>query len=72
MGFEITLEELKEIRGENTIGKPHFVRIFLKKNYIKTKNEMFDRFFNQPPLNKYKKSSYLPNNVITQNTHLNK
>lgn len=65
MGYEITLDELKEISGGNTIGKPHFARVFLKKNYIKTKNEMFDRFFNQPPLNKYQKSSYTPKDVIT-------
>ena len=65
MGYEITLNELKEISGGNTIGKPHFARIFLKKNYIKTKSEMFDRFFNQPPLSKYKKFSYSPKDVIT-------
>ena len=65
MGYEITLDELKEISGGNTIGKPHFARIFLKKNYIKTKSEMFDRFFNQPPLSKYKKFSYSPIYVIT-------
>lgn len=65
MGYEITLDELKEISGGNTIGKPHFARIFLKKNYIQTKNEMFDRFFNQPPLNQYQKSSYTPQDVIT-------
>ena len=65
MGYEITLDELKEISGGNTIGKPHFARIFLKKNYIKTKSEMFDRFFNQPPLSKYKKFSYSPKDVIT-------
>lgn len=64
MGFEITLEELKEISGGKTIGKPHFARIFLKKNYIKTKEEMFDKYFNRPPLNKFEKSSCTPEEII--------
>ena len=64
MGFEITLEELKEVSNGKTIGKPHFAKIFLKKKYIETKEEMFDKYFNQPPLNKYKKGNYLPNEII--------
>lgn len=64
-GFPITIEELKEISKGNTIGKPHFAKVFLKKGYIQTKSEMFDRFFNQPPLNKLKKSSHTPAQIIT-------
>lgn len=65
MGYEITLDELKEVSSGKTIGKPHFARVFLRKHYIETKSEMFDRFFNQPPLNTFKKSSYTPKDVIT-------
>lgn len=64
MGFEITLEELKEISNGKTIGKPHFARIFLKKHYIETKDEMFDKYFNQPPLNEIEKSTYTPKDII--------
>lgn len=64
-GFPITIEELKEISKGNTIGKPHFAKVFLKKGYIQTKSEMFDRFFNQQPLNKLKKSSHTPAQIIT-------
>ena len=64
MGYQITMEELKAVSGGKTIGKPHFAKVFLSKNYIKTKNEMFDNFFNKPPLNKYKRDSYSPKDSI--------
>ena len=64
MGFEISMEELKEVSGGKTVGKPHFARVFLKKNYIQTKDEMFDKYFNQPPLNKLEKSIYSPKEII--------
>lgn len=64
MGFEITLDELKEVSNGKTIGKPHFAKIFLRKNYIKTKNEMFDEYFNKPPLNQYGKGNYTPKEII--------
>ena len=64
MGYQITMEELKAVSGGKTIGKPHFAKVFLSKNYIKTKNEMFDNFFNKPPLNKYTRDSYSPKDTI--------
>ena len=64
MGYQITMKELKVVSGGKTIGKPHFAKVFLSKNYIKTKNEMFDNFFNKPPLNKYKRDSYSPKDSI--------
>lgn len=64
MGFEITLDELKEVSGGSIIGKPHFAKIFLKKNYIQAKAEIFDNYFNKPPLNKVGKASYSPEVLI--------
>ena len=55
MGFEVTLEELKEISGGKIISKPHFAKLFIKKGYIKEKSEMFDNYFNQEPLKSIKK-----------------
>ena len=46
MGFNITIEELREVAGGNIIGKPHFAKVFLRKGYIQTKAEMFDIYFN--------------------------
>lgn len=64
MGFEITIDELKEVSGGKIIGKPHFAKIFLRKNYIQTKAEMFDNYFNKPPLNTVKKASFSPEVII--------
>lgn len=64
MGFEITLDELKEVSGGKIIGKPHFAKIFLRKNYIQTKAEIFDNYFNKPPLNTVGKASFSPEVLI--------
>lgn len=65
MGYSITEEELKKEAGGDIIGKPHFARVFIKKGYTKSTSEMFDEFFNKEPLNKYRKFSYLPEEVIS-------
>lgn len=64
MGFEITLEDLQKVSGGKIIGKPHFAKVFLQKNYIKTKNEIFDNYFNKPPLSDIKKTRYSPEVLI--------
>lgn len=64
MGFEITLEELKEISSGKIIAKPHFARIFIEKGYIKEKVEMFDKYFNVSPFKEIKRFSYTPKEVI--------
>ena len=64
MGFEITLEDLQKVSGGKIIGKPHFAKVFLQKNYIKTKNEIFDNYFNKPPLSDIKKTRYSPEFLI--------
>jgi len=64
MGFEITFEDLMEVSNGKVIGKPHFAKVFLKKGYIQTKAEMFDKYFNQLPLCKIKKSTLSPEEII--------
>ena len=64
MGFEITLEELQRVSGGKVIGKPHFAKIFLQKHYIHSKNEIFDNYFNKPPLNAIKKTSFSSEELI--------
>ena len=64
MGFDITIEELKEVSSGKVIGKPHFAKVFLRKGYIKTKVEIFDEYFNKPPLCHIKKSQIIPEEVI--------
>lgn len=64
MGFDITLGELKEVSNGNVIGKPHFAKVFIKKGYIQTTDEMFDKYFNQPPLCNIKKTILTQEDVI--------
>ena len=64
MGFEITLEDLQKVSGGKIIGKPHFAKVFLQKNYIHTKSEIFDNYFNKLPLNTIKKTRYSPEELI--------
>ena len=62
--LEISLKELKEVSGGKNIGKPHFAKVFLNKNYIQTKEEMFDKYFNKPPLSELRKASYTAQEII--------
>ena len=64
LGFDITLEELIKVSNGKIIGKPHFGRIFLNKKYINTMDEIFDKYFNQPPFVGIKKNDYIPKEVI--------
>lgn len=64
MGYEITMEELKEISLGNVIGKPHFARIFIKKGYIKETEEMFQNYFNKPPFKGLGRFAYQPKETI--------
>ncbi len=64
MGFDITLEELQKISGGKYVGKPHFAKVFLQKNYIHSKSEIFDNYFNKPPLNTIKKTSFTAEQLI--------
>ena len=64
LGFEITEEELKEVSNGKIIGKPHFAKIFLRKKYIKEKEEIFREYFNKSPFKEIPKASYSPKEVI--------
>lgn len=64
MGLTISIEELNEVSSGEIIGKPHFAKVFLKKGYIKAKEEAFDKYFNQPPLNKLKKNVNTPEEIV--------
>lgn len=64
MGFDITIEELKEISNGNIIAKPHFAKVFLRKGYIQSTDEMYDKYFNQHPFIDIKKTQLIPKEVI--------
>jgi predicted metal-dependent phosphoesterase TrpH len=43
LGVDITLEEV-QVLGKHLTGRPHFAKILLKKGYVKTNQEAFDRY----------------------------
>jgi predicted metal-dependent phosphoesterase TrpH len=43
LGVEITLEEV-QVLGKHLTGRPHFAKILLKKSYVKTNQEAFDKY----------------------------
>lgn len=46
LGVEITLDEVREL-GKNMMGRPHFAQILLRKGYVKTLQEAFDRYLGE-------------------------
>jgi len=46
LGVEITLEEVEAI-GKSQAGRPHFASILLRKKYVKTMQEAFDKYLDE-------------------------
>lgn len=44
IGFEISLEEVVNTVGEGQISRPHIARVMLKKGYVQSIDEAFDRY----------------------------
>ena len=44
LGIEVTYEEVKTLAGTGTIGRPHIARIMLKKGYVSSVADAFDRY----------------------------
>lgn len=43
-GVEITLEELQKEAGKGVVGRPHFAALLVKKGYVKTIEEAFEKY----------------------------
>jgi len=43
LGIDIDWQQVKNIAGNSTVGRPHIARAMLEKGYIKTFNEAFDK-----------------------------
>ena len=43
LGVEISLEEVQAL-GKHLTGRPHFAKVLLRKGYVKTSQEAFDRY----------------------------
>ena len=44
LGVDVTYEEVKTLAGSGTIGRPHIARIMLKKGYVSSVADAFDRY----------------------------
>ena len=43
-GMELTLEEVEELAGGDIIARPHFARAMVRRGYVASNREAFDRF----------------------------
>ncbi|BBE31346.1 phosphatase [Tepiditoga spiralis] len=44
IGIEISMNELKQVAGSKIIGRPHFARVMVNKNYVKSFEEAFEKY----------------------------
>jgi predicted metal-dependent phosphoesterase TrpH len=47
IGYPVTMEEVKEIAGKGTMGRPHIARAMQRRGYIRTHQEAFNRFLGE-------------------------
>jgi 3',5'-nucleoside bisphosphate phosphatase len=47
LGVDITLEEVEQVSGGKVVGRPHFARVMVEKNYVATAQEAFDRYLSK-------------------------
>ena len=43
-GFELSLDEVMEIAGGDIIGRPHFAQAMVRRGYVESNREAFDRY----------------------------
>lgn len=43
-GLEISLAEVDEVAGNGAVGRPHFAQVMLRRGYVSTRKEAFDRY----------------------------
>lgn len=43
-GIDITLEEVEDLAGGKIIGRPHFAQALVRRGYVQTNREAFDRY----------------------------
>ena len=71
MGFDITMEDAKQRKGQKYIGKPNFARALVAKGYVSSVKEAFapDKFLNAPEIKaieRKKMSAEEASQLITQ------
>lgn len=44
LGFDITMEDVKQVAGQGQTGRPHIGKVLIKKGYVASMDEAFDKF----------------------------
>ncbi len=60
IGVDIAEEEVKEVALGDTIGRPHFARLLVKKGCVKTMQEAFDKYLGKDGLAYFKRFELEP------------
>lgn len=47
-GLEISLDEVDEAAAGGAVGRPHFAKVMLRRGYVSTRKEAFDRYLDTP------------------------
>jgi len=56
-GLEIPLEEVDAEAAGGSVGRPHFARVMLRRGYVATRKEAFDRYLDTPEFQKIEKGT---------------
>lgn len=66
MGFDITLEEVQEEALGEVIGRPHIARVLVKKRYVESVNEAFEKYLIHGRPAYFKKEKLTPQQGINK------
>ncbi len=44
LGLDLTYDEVKELAGTDSVGRPHIARVLMQKGYVQSAKEAFDRY----------------------------
>ena len=44
LGVQLSYDEVKEVAGEGTVGRPHFAQVLVEKGYVKNEDQAFDKY----------------------------
>ena len=64
LGFKITEEEVAAAAGGGQVGRPHFARVLMKKGYVQTITEAFERYLGEGRPACIEKAQFSPEECI--------
>lgn len=64
IGFELSMEELQEIARNDVIGRPHFARLMMRKGYVSSYEEAFEKYLGKGKILYVEKEKLEPERAI--------